>query len=58
VANQADLSAVVAAVRAHEDEPDVRPLTGWRRELVGRELLDLIAGEGALRVGRDGVERV
>jgi len=58
VANQADLGRVVAAVRAGEPEPDARPLAGWRRELVGEELLELLAGGGALRVGRTGVERV
>jgi ribonuclease D len=58
VANQGDLARVVAAVRGHEAEPDVRPLAGWRRELVGRELLELLAGGGALRVGEAGVERV
>lgn len=58
VANQADLGRVVAAVRAGEPEPDARPLVGWRRELVGEELLELLAGGGALRVGRTGVERI
>ena len=58
VANQADLGRVVAAVRAGEPEPDARPLFGWRRELVGEELLELLAGGGALRVGRTGVERI
>ena len=30
------------------DEPDVRTLQGWRRELVGAELLELLAGRRAL----------
>ena len=33
------------------DEPDVRTLQGWRRELVGDELLELLAGRRSLRVG-------
>lgn len=53
VATQADLSRVVAAARQGADPGDVRPLGGWRRELVGAELLDLLAGRRAVRV-RDG----
>jgi ribonuclease D len=58
IAARADLQAIVAAVRAREDEPDVRTLRGWRRELVGAELLELLDGRvslsvraGALRIG-------
>ena len=32
-------------------EPDVRTLQGWRREVVGAELLELLAGRRSLRVG-------
>ena len=53
VATQSDLAAVVAA-RATGPEPDVRVLSGWRRDLVGAELLDLLAGRRTLRVGEDG----
>jgi len=32
-------------------DADVRTLQGWRREVVGSELLDLLAGQRSLRVG-------
>jgi ribonuclease D len=53
VATQADLAAVVAA-RGDGREPDVRVLSGWRRDLVGAELLDLLAGRRTVRVSPDG----
>jgi ribonuclease D len=59
IAARADLQAVVAAVRTGSEEPDVRTLRGWRRELVGAELLELLDGrislsvsEGRLEIGR------
>ena len=51
VASRADLQEIVRAVRAGADEPDVRTLQGWRRQLAGAELLDLLAGKHALGVG-------
>ena len=54
VAARADLGPIVAAARRGTPEPSVRTLGGWRRELVGEELLALLAGERALRVGPDG----
>jgi ribonuclease D len=54
VASRADLQAIVTAVREGRAEPDVRTLRGWRRELVGAELLELLAGRRALRVGSGG----
>src|SRR4051794_30673632 len=50
VASRADLQAVVSAVRDGKDEPDVRTLRGWRRDLAGGELLELLAGKRALSV--------
>jgi ribonuclease D len=50
LAARADLQAIVAAVRAGTDEPDVRTLRGWRRELVGEQALRLLRGEVSLSV--------
>jgi ribonuclease D len=50
LAARADLQAIVAAVRTGAPEADVRTLRGWRRELVGAELLDLLNGRVALSV--------
>ncbi|MDP9401570.1 MAG: HRDC domain-containing protein [Actinomycetota bacterium] len=57
VAARADLQRVVTAAQRGGEEPDVRVLRGWRRELVGDELLGVLAGERALRV-LDGRVRV
>ena len=56
VASRADLTAIVAAQRAGHDEPDIRTLGGWRRDLVGAELLEVLAGERSVRATRKGVE--
>jgi ribonuclease D len=56
VATRADLNQVIAAARRGEAEPDVRTLRGWRRDLVGSELLELLDGRRALAVDR-GAER-
>jgi ribonuclease D len=54
VASRADLQAIVTARRAGgagaTAEPDVRTLRGWRRELVGAELLELLDGRVSLSV--------
>ena len=50
IAARADLQQVVTAVRTGTTEPGVRTLHGWRRELVGEELLALLRGDRALRV--------
>src|SRR3954471_24459381 len=54
IAARADLSPVVVAARRGQPEPDVRTLQGWRRELVGTELLELLAGRRRLGVGAGG----
>jgi ribonuclease D len=51
IAARADLQRIVTAVREGEPEPDVRTLQGWRREVVGDELLQLLGGHRTLRVG-------
>ncbi|MEJ7781597.1 MAG: HRDC domain-containing protein, partial [Solirubrobacteraceae bacterium] len=56
IAARADLQQVVTAVRTGAGEPGVRTLDGWRRELVGEELLALLRGDRTLRV--DGAHRV
>jgi ribonuclease D len=50
VASRADLQAVVSAARDGRPEPDVRTLRGWRRDLAGGELLELLDGRRALSV--------
>src|SRR3954466_5519607 len=56
LATRADLQRIVTAVRRSDGgdtaaAADVRTLQGWRREVVGSELLDMLAGRRSLRVG-------
>ncbi|HZU40298.1 MAG TPA: HRDC domain-containing protein [Solirubrobacteraceae bacterium] len=51
IASRSELELIVAAARRGEPQPGVRALTGWRKELVGAELRDLLAGRSALSVG-------
>ena len=51
IAARADLQKIVTSVREGAEVPDVRTLQGWRREVVGDELLELFAGRRTLRVG-------
>ena len=53
IATQAELAALVAARRRGKDDDELRVTSGWRRELVGQELLELLAGRRSLLV-RDG----
>ena len=38
IASRSDLEQIITAARQSGPEPDVRTLTGWRRELVGSDL--------------------
>ena len=52
IAARADLAPIVVAARRAKPEPDVRTLRGWRRELVGAELLELLDGQPPPRRGQ------
>ena len=51
IASRSELEQIVAAARQRDPEPDVRTLEGWRAELVGADLRDLLAGRKAISVG-------
>jgi ribonuclease D len=51
IAARADLQRIVTAVRTGDGEADVRTLQGWRRAVVGAELIELLQGRRSLRVG-------
>ncbi|MFL5846971.1 MAG: ribonuclease D [Solirubrobacteraceae bacterium] len=53
IAAKADLQRIALAVRDGQPEPEVRTLAGWRRELVGAELIDLLEGNLTLGIGPD-----
>jgi len=55
IASRADLTEIVIAQRENREPPhEVRTLTGWRRDLVGAELLELLDGHHALVVDKNG----
>lgn len=58
IATQSELAALVGAVRRGTDGDSVRALDGWRRELVGDELRELIEGRRAVSVDSEGGLRV
>ena len=51
LASRSELEQIVAAARESAPEPEVRTLTGWRRELVGDDLAALLSGRAGLLVG-------
>ena len=57
VASRADLNEIVASVREGRPEPDVRTLRGWRRDLAGAELIELLKGGVSLSVDSRGIVR-
>jgi ribonuclease D len=58
IATQSELSGLISALRRGENEDHLRVATGWRRELVGDELKELVEGRRALSVNPDGGIRV
>jgi ribonuclease D len=58
IATQSELSRLVTSLRRGGDGDHVRVTGGWRRQLVGAELEDLVAGRLALSAGDDGRLRV
>jgi ribonuclease D len=54
IATQSELTALVSGLRRGEDGDRLRVTRGWRRELVGDELRELVAGRRSLAVGADG----
>jgi ribonuclease D len=54
IATQSELAALVAALRRGADGAGLRVAGGWRRELVGEEIAELVAGRRRLGVGPDG----
>ena len=51
IASRSELERIVTAARRSEPEPAVRTLSGWRRELVGDDLRDLLGGKNMIGVG-------
>ena len=51
IASRNELELIVAATRRGDPEPDVRTLEGWRSELVGVDLRELLAGRRSISVG-------
>jgi len=56
IATQSELAALVGEARrgAGEGPESVRALRGWRRELIGEELEELLAGRRSVSVSPDG----
>jgi ribonuclease D len=54
IATQAELAALVSSLRRGENGDQIRVANGWRRELVGDELKELVEGRRALSVDPDG----
>ena len=58
IATQSELSSLIGSLRRGENGDQVRVAQGWRRELVGDELKELVEGRRALSVNPDGGLRV
>jgi ribonuclease D len=55
IASRSELQALVSSRRDGASPPQVRVLRGWRRELVGEELLRLLDGHISLSIAGDAV---
>jgi ribonuclease D len=58
IATQSELTALVSSLRRGENGDHLRVANGWRRELVGDELKELVSGRRALSVDPEGGLRV
>jgi ribonuclease D len=58
IATQSELATLVSSLRRGENGDRVRVAHGWRRELVGEELRELVEGRRVLSVDPDGGLRV
>ncbi len=58
IATQAELSALIGSLRRGQDSDHIRVAHGWRHELVGEELRELVEGRRALSVDPDGGLRI
>jgi ribonuclease D len=58
IATQSELATLVSSLRRGEGGDHVRVAHGWRRELVGAELKELVEGRRALSVDPEGGLRV
>jgi ribonuclease D len=54
LAARAELQGLLTALREGDREPDARVFRGWRRQLAGAELLELLAGRVSLSVRNSG----
>jgi ribonuclease D len=54
LATRAEIGRIVTAARRGDAEPAVRTVQGWRRELIGAELLELLAGRRVVTVDGGG----
>lgn len=54
LASRSELEQIVDAARRGDPPPQVRTLVGWRAELVGADLEDLLSGQRALALGPEG----
>jgi ribonuclease D len=58
IATQSELAALISSLRRDDETDNIRVAHGWRRELVGAELKELVEGRRALSVDPDGGLRV